>query len=747
MALRTTFYTAFCLLFSAILADFSHAQVSTPFDTGFENWLVTGSNNIEWLAGGGNPDGYINSYDLDGNEWNRASAPPQYLGDWSAMSESDTLSVDYYFNNFNSYPLLDNGYIFRIDGPGGSAYALPGSSNAPPHLEWTTRKVAINEDNWVVTSGNWDELIRNVTALLISLEFVSGAEYVGIDNASLSATPVPVFNECVSTTFNSGPIENWMLRNDWEYSVTTSGGNGAGYLYVEDGTGNTYAYAPGIFLGDWTPLNEIGSIMVDIRVIYVNGTNVGSPDFIRISGPGGAAYVSVDPSELPVNRRYWKTFTFPIDSLAWTMESGTWSGLLSFVTECRVDLEYISGGEQIGMDNFARVTGECSPVDNPIGTEVLDLWPCGRLSFMQPDAIAYNPADSLLYGLVVAPAGEGGGLYRMSGPDPGVLLQGYDRPSNLLFDDDGDAFISEAYAGNVNRLAWGGGTSVWVSGFHSGDDDPVGMCFAPPGFNGPNVNEGDILLTDVGSSGPDEIWAFSPDSSEYERLILPDPGEVDLYDIVSSSSGEVFVCDALEPDSLFRLHADGTLHGFALSSPVTDMRSMVYDDRNDLIYVADRSDMTVKRIDPSTGEVTEAADGFTELTLGCLEIDPVNNILWISDRGYNRIYEFCLPPLSAVGNRAPASDLVCNLKVIPNPFNPATRIHFDLIHSAIVKINIYDVAGRKVRSLMNQKLSEGPHAISWDGKDNAGGAVASGVYFAKLTAGRNSITTRLVLIR
>jgi len=747
MATRPCLCVAFCLLFSFFSANFSRAQVSTSFDTGVENWLVTGSNTVAWFSSGGNPDGYMRSYDLDGNELNRASAPPQYLGDWSGMSETDTLSVDYYFDNFNSFPLFDNGYIFRIDGPGGSAYALPGSSNAPPHLEWATRKVAIKEEDWVVTSGHWDDLVRNVTALLISLEFVSGTEYVGIDNVSLASSPVPVFNECVSSTFNSDLIENWMLKNDWEYSVTAGGGNGAGYLYVEDGTGNTYAYAPGAFLGDWTPLNEIGSIMVDIRMIYVNGTNVGSPDFIRISGPGGAAYVSVDPSELPVDRRCWKTFTYPIDSLTWTMEYGTWSGLLNFVTECRVDLEYISGGEYIGMDNFARVTGDCSPIDNPVGTEVLDLWPCGRLSFIQPSAIAYNPADSLLYGLVYGTPAEGGSVYRMSGDDPGERLQSYDRPANLIFDTDGDAFVSEVIDGVVNRLAWGGGTSIWVSGFHSGDDDPVGMGFAPAGFNGPNVNEGDILVADIGSSGPDEIWAFSPDSSEYERLVLPDPGEVDLYDIASSSGGEVFVCDALVADSLYRLHADGTLHGFALSSPVTDMRSMVYDERNDLIYVADRGDMSVKRVDPSTGEVTEAADGFAELPTGCLEIDPVRNILWIADKGYNRIYEFCLQPPSGVANRAPQAVQIRNVKVVPNPFNPVTSIHFDLDQSTVVAINIYDVAGRRIRTLVNEKLAEGHNVIAWNGRDNAGGAVASGVYFAKLTAEGRSHTTRLVLIR
>ncbi|MEJ2720730.1 MAG: FlgD immunoglobulin-like domain containing protein [bacterium] len=738
----------FSVALSLIPLDSARAQVSTGFDTGRDFWIISGSTRVVWSATGGNPDGFVEAQEIDFLEHNWASAPPEYLGDWSAMSASDTLSVDYYFDNHQGGPLWENSYVYRISGPGGAAHALQGSANAPSQGAWTTLSVTLSPSDWTMEHGTWAELLANVTSLVVSVEFADGGQDVGIDNVRLTSTPAPVLNLCVEETFNSGSVDYWMVVNDWIYSTPSSGGNGAGYLYVEDQPAvNTYAYAPGRFLGDWTALDGDGSITIDLRLLTVSGTVVGSNDFIRIAGPGGAAYVTLDPADLPVGERRWKTFDFPIDSLTWTAESGTWGALLAHVAECRVDLEYIDGGEVIGMDNFARLSTGCSPPDSPVGVDALDLWVCDRYSLIGPNAIALNPADGEVYCLVTATSAEGGGVYKVTGSDPAVRLQAYDRPSFILFDTDGDAFISEVYSGYVYRLAWGGGSSLWVSGFHSGDDDPLGMAFAPPGFNGPNVSEGDILIVDVGSSGPDDIWSFSPDTPENERLVLPDPGEVDLYDITSSSDGEVFVCDRLEPDSLFRLTADGALQGFALSEPVTDMRAIVYDDAADLLYVADRGNMSVKRVDPSTGEVSAAVSGFTTLALGCLEIDSVNHTLWVSDTDYNRVYQICLPPLTAVEDPPLRRRASGDVSVIPNPFNPSTRIHFDLDHPTHVEINIYDVTGRLVRSLAGSRFAAGHQAVRWDGRDTNGNAAASGVYFARVrTAGINT-TVRLVLVR
>jgi predicted lipoprotein with Yx(FWY)xxD motif len=83
----------------------------------------------------------------------------------------------------------------------------------------------------------------------------------------------------------------------------------------------------------------------------------------------------------------------------------------------------------------------------------------------------------------------------------------------------------------------------------------------------------------------------------------------------------------------------------------------------------------------------------------------------------------------------------------PNPFNPTTRIEFGLRESARVSLRIYDVAGRLVRVVSEERLSPGRYARMWDGKDTRGVSVASGIYFYRLDAGTFTQTRKMVLLK
>jgi hypothetical protein len=83
----------------------------------------------------------------------------------------------------------------------------------------------------------------------------------------------------------------------------------------------------------------------------------------------------------------------------------------------------------------------------------------------------------------------------------------------------------------------------------------------------------------------------------------------------------------------------------------------------------------------------------------------------------------------------------------PNPFNPITSIEFDLPKKAHTSLKIYDVSGRLIRSIVDGKLDAGSHRYKWDGKDNRGKIVASGIYFYRLKAGSFSDTRKMVLLR
>ena len=83
----------------------------------------------------------------------------------------------------------------------------------------------------------------------------------------------------------------------------------------------------------------------------------------------------------------------------------------------------------------------------------------------------------------------------------------------------------------------------------------------------------------------------------------------------------------------------------------------------------------------------------------------------------------------------------------PNPFNPMTKIQFSLDQPSIVKIKIYDVLGKSIRILMNDFQTSGIHQLVWNGKDDVGTDVASGVYFCRIEAGQSVRQHKMLLIR
>ena len=99
-----------------------------------------------------------------------------------------------------------------------------------------------------------------------------------------------------------------------------------------------------------------------------------------------------------------------------------------------------------------------------------------------------------------------------------------------------------------------------------------------------------------------------------------------------------------------------------------------------------------------------------------------------------------------VANDDPVAVLVTSLKgCYPNPFNPTTTISFSIKEKTPVELIIYNILGQKVRTLVNQPLEPGEHSIVWNGTDNKGRSVASGIYFYRMKAGNYSETKKMVL--
>jgi hypothetical protein len=83
----------------------------------------------------------------------------------------------------------------------------------------------------------------------------------------------------------------------------------------------------------------------------------------------------------------------------------------------------------------------------------------------------------------------------------------------------------------------------------------------------------------------------------------------------------------------------------------------------------------------------------------------------------------------------------------PNPLRGNTSIRYALPLRGHVRLEVFDISGKKVRTLVNRIESAGKHSATWDGRDTSGNPVASGVYYYRLRMGGKTLTRSCSLLR
>jgi len=136
------------------------------------------------------------------------------------------------------------------------------------------------------------------------------------------------------------------------------------------------------------------------------------------------------------------------------------------------------------------------------------------------------------------------------------------------------------------------------------------------------------------------------------------------------------------------------------------------------------------------------ANGDCELSLG----DLSHLIMYVFMDGE--------PPLPGCSAPGPQEDDAteslaspCLLSNYPNPFNPTTTIRYTLPEPAVVTLEVYNTLGQRLVTLVNDRQLDGEHTVEWDGCDASGGAVASGIYFYRLTAGDHAESRKMMLMK
>jgi len=121
--------------------------------------------------------------------------------------------------------------------------------------------------------------------------------------------------------------------------------------------------------------------------------------------------------------------------------------------------------------------------------------------------------------------------------------------------------------------------------------------------------------------------------------------------------------------------------------------------------------------------------------------DNLNNPQHIS--GSARLYEY---EDSSIEEDL-ISAAVNTLSNYPNPFNPTTTISYNLNTESEVRIEIFNIKGQKINTLIDEEVSAGNHTLEWDGKDSSDRSVSSGIYFYKLRSNDFTITNKMLLMK
>ncbi|MEM9984391.1 MAG: laminin B domain-containing protein [Bacteroidota bacterium] len=201
--------------------------------------------------------------------------------------------------------------------------------------------------------------------------------------------------------FEGGSLNGWFSEGDGQESLSSAQGNPGFSLRVADNaTGDiNYAIAPTPYLGDWfTGLSANDTISVDIYVQSNDPDTLVNPfPVFQLVGPGGTAN-ALDGLNLP--RNTWNQVKVALNPSDWTMQSGDWNALLENVTLFRIRAEYITGNENVYLDNVQLTL---SPVRGALEDTVcstfedgtFDGWNFAENGGLDIDSIHGNPGLGL----------------------------------------------------------------------------------------------------------------------------------------------------------------------------------------------------------------------------------------------------------------------------------------------------------------------------------------------------------------
>ena len=217
-----------------------------------------------------------------------------------------------------------------------------------------------------------------------------------------------------------------------------------------------------------------------------------------------------------------------------------------------------------------------------------------------------------------------------------------------------------------------------------------------------------------------------------------------------SVSGELTIVDTATDTVLARISLDG----FVTSLDYANNRVYLATYGGGVFVFNVEGDSLYSNVLPGGPGVLVDSDGIAYIT------DFGKDSLYVYDANFQLLYAFEVGdgPIS-VAVDDPALTAIANGEIVqlpgdfrlfqnyPNPFNPSTTISFELNRAASVKLEVLNVLGQTVRTLVDGPMTAGTHQVVWDGKDNSGRMVPSGTYFYRLTSNGQQQIRKMLFIQ
>ncbi len=358
--------------------------------------------------------------------------------------------------------------------------------------------------------------------------------------------------------------------------------------------------------------------------------------------------------------------------------------------------------------------------------------------------------------------------YNMGSPPSGVTTISETRSNTALgwgldcgdFDDDGFEDLVMSAPGLSPPYTYGAVTILFGQAVF-----PSTVSLPNPAFRTKRIKKAPTIGAAVATG--------DFDGNGHLDLAAADPG-ADPFGCFDC--GEVYVVlDPVQlPDSIWLDQADpirlvgagsNTTHGIRLRAG-----DITGDDRDELLVVSkgdnaptsvDRTfivygaqtlddtlhlgtDTTVTRVDGPAHN----ADLGRGLTIADFSGDGIGDVAVGAHRFQNNAgRSYIIFGISNVTSANPSDLAFLMRQNYPNPFNPATSIPYSISERARVRMQLFDVTGKLVSTLVDSELNPGEYVARWDGRDRHGKDVASGVYFCRLTTSERSLTMKIVLVR